>query len=208
MTGENLVAVALAQVDLADQQFRPQGADELGTIEGSLRPRRRRHRRRCAASCRSEHRARVSTRHRRRWTGTPAGGPVRCSRTAWVKDFPASQRIGPRLLQRAHIGLVGGVGPVALVLHLEGLAFHGAGGPETGRDLVRQGPDAGDRAARIDVKRERRELLAAVLVHHLHGLACHAVDRVQHDEAGAVGQHVDVRARLAPRRTATRRSCP
>ena len=54
------------------------------------------------------------------------------------------QHVGPGQLQRPAVGLVGGVGPVALVLHLERVALHPA--------LARGGPGAmmGDRADRLE----------------------------------------------------------
>ena len=64
------------------------------------------------------------------------------------------QRVGPGQRQRAHIGLVGGVGPVALVLHLEGVALHAAGHLEAGRELVGQRPQVHHGLDGVDQVRE------------------------------------------------------
>ena len=64
------------------------------------------------------------------------------------------QHIGPGQRQRPHIGLVGGVGPVALVLHLERVAFHPAFGADAGPDRMRDRPHVLERLPGIDQFRQ------------------------------------------------------
>ncbi len=97
------------------------------------------------------------------------------------------ERIRPWPGQRAHIGFVGGIGPVAMVLHLERVAFHRACGPDARRHLMGQSADIAKRAVRIDLCGEFRQLLAAVDVEHLQRAAGDALQRMQDNEAGAVG---------------------
>ena len=72
------------------------------------------------------------------------------------------QRVGPRQRQRPDIGLERGVGPVAVVLHLEGVAFHAAGRPHARHHLVAERADVEEGLHRIDDGRELVLHLAAV----------------------------------------------
>ena len=101
------------------------------------------------------------------------------------------QRVGPRQRERPHIGLVGGVGPVALVLHLEGVALHAAGDLEARRELVRQRAQIHHRLHRIDqVRKCRLDDAARRHARRWPASARHALDGMEDDEAGAVGEKV------------------
>ena len=124
--GEACPVVAAARVEVADQVV---GADWP-------RPRRRRRRPRRCRRDRGRGRARgtlpsppgpISTRtpaRAPRWRGT---APVTVRVTACSTLCPGRERVGPGQGERADVGLVRGVGPVALVLHLVGVALHPAG---------------------------------------------------------------------------------
>ncbi len=107
------------------------------------------------------------------------------------------QRVGPGQRERADIGLVGGVRPVAMVLHLEGIALHGAGHLDARQDLVGQGAQVLERAHRVDPRRERRLRPLAVGMEHLDRAAGDAGQGMEHDEAGPVGHEVGGGDRLA-----------
>ena len=92
--------------------------------------------------------------------------------------------------QRAHVGLVRGIGPVALVLHLEGVAQHGADHPQSRRHLVGERADVHDRLHRIDDFRKAGLDHPAVHLAHLHRMSAYALHAVQDDESGAVGEEV------------------
>src|SRR5580704_2846493 len=59
---------------------------------------------------------------------------------------PASlgECVTPWKRQRTHVSFVRGIGPVALVLHLESVAFHPAGRPKPRRRFVRERADVED----------------------------------------------------------------
>ena len=64
----------------------------------------------------------------RRPMSRSCGRRVIVSATRWLHRFAGRDPVGPWQRQRPHIGLVGGIGPVALVFHLEDVAFHPAFG--------------------------------------------------------------------------------
>ena len=66
--------------------------------------------------------------------------PVMRRLIVWLYGLTGRQHIGPWQRQRPHIGLVGRVRPVALVLHLESVALHPAFGGDARPNLM------GDRA--------------------------------------------------------------
>ena len=95
-----------------------------------------------------------------------------------------------RELERPHVGLVRGIGPVALVFHLEGVAQHGAGHLQAGRDLVGQGADVHDRLLGVDHFREAGLDHRAVHLGHHHWMTADPLHPVQNHEAGTVGEEV------------------
>ena len=92
--------------------------------------------------------------------------------------------------QRAHVGLVRGIGPVALVLHLEGVAQHGADHAESRRHLVGERADVHDRLHRVYDLRKAGLDHPAVHLAHLHRVSADSLHPVQDDEPGAVGEEV------------------
>ena len=137
----------------------------------------------------------------------PAGDAARRRQrdAAGVNFSPLVDRVGPGQSQRADIGLVGGVQPVALVLHLEGVALHAAGDAHAGQDLVGQGADVHERAGRdrsapgTGCARRVPSTCSTST-----GGAADAFQRMQDDEAGAVGDEVAERLALGRER----RDCP
>ena len=119
---------------------------------------------------------------------------------------PGFQGIGPRQRQRPDVGLVGGVRPVSLVLHLVGVALHPAGHGETGRGLVGQRAQVHHRLHRIDAHRKDRLFAPAVDMLDLDRLAGDQLTGVQHDEAGAVRHEVAHRPALGAETQAAVRS--
>ncbi len=144
----------------------------------------------------AERRRKAAERRQSQSDGALAGGEHgagvlrNAERDALPKAFAGSERVGPRQGEGADVGLVGGVCPVALILHLEGVALHAAGDGESRREGVRQRPQVHHRLHRIDEIREAR--LDRAPVDALHGarFAGDALDRVQHDETGAVREEV------------------
>ena len=112
-------------------------------------------------------------------------------------SLPAHQGIGVGQAERAHVGLVGSVGPVALVLHLEGVALHGAGHFEAGANLVADRADIHDRLLGVDALGKAGLYDAAVDVFDLGRESADAGHRMQDHETGSVGQEVGDRAARA-----------
>ena len=107
------------------------------------------------------------------------------------------ERVGPGERQRPHIGLVGGVHPVAMVLHLEGVALHAAGRPSApaaiscvSARMSRNGQAGSTSSGNL------LSTMRAVDVLDGERRADHAGERMQHDEAGAVGDEVAERLAL------------
>ena len=75
---------------------------------------------------------------------------------------PPGERVSPRQRERPDVGLVRRVGPVALILHFERIAFHPAGRPQARSHLVRESPDVEDRLGGADGFGEASLLLAPV----------------------------------------------
>ena len=112
-------------------------------------------------------------------------------------DFGARrQRVGPRQADWAHIGLERGVGPVALVFHLVGVARHAAGDPRAVGDGVGDRAQVHHRLVGLDFLRETG--VPDVPIDFLYGgrRARNAVHRVQHHESGAVGGEIGFRRAL------------
>jgi hypothetical protein len=107
-----------------------------------------------------------------------------------LEGLAGLQDIGVGQPERAHVGLVGGIRPVALILHLEGITQHSAGHREARHDFVLQRADVHDGLFRIDHLGKAGLDLAAADLLHLDPPAADALDAVQHDEAGAVGEEV------------------
>ena len=183
-------------------------------IRSALRDRVGRRFRPAPRARRAAWRARSGLRSTRRSRGACAGAaaagaaPCSVSVTLLRELLALLQRVGPGQRQRAHIGLVGGVHPVAVVLHLEGVALHAADDLQPRRDLVGQGADVEEGAGRVDQLRETALLDAAVGVLDGERRADHAVERMQHDEAGAVGDEVAQRLALGGEGQASRRRGP
>ena len=98
--------------------------------------------------------------------------------TAWSTPCPGRDGIGPGQGERADVGLVRGVGPVALVLHLVGVALHPAGHAQRPvRRPVGELAQVHHRLHRVDDRGEAALDGAAVDVEDLHRLARHALDR-------------------------------
>ncbi len=72
--------------------------------------------------------------------------------------------IGTRFRQRPHIGLERGVGPVALVLHLEGVALHLDGAAKAGRGFVGDRRNVESGLVGADPQRKEGLLARAVAV--------------------------------------------
>ena len=115
------------------------------------------------------------------------------------------ERVGPGQRERPHVGLVGGVGPVALVLHLERVALHAAGDAQARRRLVGDGAQVHHRLHGVDQIREFRVDHAAVDMLDARRPAGHALDCMQHHEAGAVGDEVGDRPPLGAKTQAAAR---
>ena len=95
----------------------------------------------------------------RPWPGGLAGHG---QRDALAQLLALGDRVGPGQGERPDIGLVGGVQPVALVLHLEGVALHAAGDAQARQRLVGQGADVHERAGGVDQLGKAAVLDAAV----------------------------------------------
>src|SRR5438105_1616292 len=109
-------------------------------------------------------------------------------------------RIRPWQRQRADIGLVGCIHPVALVLHLVCIAFEAADDLGAGCKFVSDRPYIEDGLARTDELRKfGLDNFPRDFLNGCRG-AGHPGDRVEHDETGAIGQKI--RDRLAVRRKA------
>ena len=120
---ERLAAMAAARIVMADDMRGADGAQPLRIGE------------RCRGVVRVEAEAEV---RRRALLGAeldadaclPCGAGRRVARhgerDGLIERGAARERVGPGQRERPDIGLVGGVGPVALVLHLERVAFHAA----------------------------------------------------------------------------------
>jgi hypothetical protein len=109
---------------------------------------------------------------------------------------PASLRecVTPWKRQGTHVSFVRGVGPVALVLHLESVAFHPAGRPKPRRRFVRERADVEDWLRRADPSGENGFCFAPVDVHDLEPLSGEP-SGVEDDEASAIGHEVGLRRR-------------
>ena len=107
---------------------------------------------------------------------------------------PGLQHIGPGQLQRPHIGLVRCVGPVALVLHFKRVAFHPAFGDNARHDLMRDGAHVLEGLPWVDEIRKPRLDGFAIDVFDGDGRTGEACYRMQHAEATAVGEEVQVAA--------------
>ena len=105
--------------------------------------------------------------------------------------------VGPGLGERAHIGLEGRVVPVPVILGLEGVAFHAAGDLHPWQHLMGEGAKILERAGGVDQLGKGRAFRRAVDPEHLHRTAGDAVDRMEHDEACAVGAKIGDRPPLA-----------
>ena len=88
--------------------------------------------------------------------------------------------------QRTAVGLERGVGPVPLVLHLEGVSRKPHRHPEIRRGLGGDGPDVAERLPRRDERRERAALHRAIDVFDAARPARHAGERMEHAEADPV----------------------
>ena len=119
--------------------------------------------------------------------------PLSVTLTDCFTGSPALQRVGPGQRQRAHVGLERGIGPVAVILHLEGVALHAHGRFQPGHHLVRERADRRNGWIGSTSARELRLHDLAVDVLDLDRAPGHALERMQHDEAGARGQEVGLR---------------
>ena len=114
--------------------------------------------------------------------------PLDGERRGLAQRLPGRERVGIGQRQRAVIGLVRRVGPVALILGLPGVgALEAAGEPDARRDLVAHGGDIEEGLQRHDQAGEFGLLHRAVAVDDGAGFPRHPLDRVQRDEARAVG---------------------
>ena len=145
--GKRRAIVAAARIEMADEMSGADGAQPLGLPQRSRRvvgietqTQRRR---------RSE---RVAERDADRRLPMSARGRRACDlqRNRLFERHVLRQRVRPGQSERAHIGLVGGVGPVALILHLEGVALHPAFDARAGRELVLDGAQVHHRLDRVD----------------------------------------------------------
>lgn len=115
----------------------------------------------------------------------PVAGHTQTDRL--VQSLAGRQHIGPWQRKRPDIGLVGGVRPVALVLHLERIAFHPAFGGNAGPDLMGDRPQILERLPRVDQVGKLCFHHAAVGVLDRDRAAGQAGDRMQDAEAAAIG---------------------
>ena len=125
------------------------------------------------------HRRRIASLSRRR------GRAAQRDPHGLLHALAGPQLVWPWQRERAGVRLVGGVGPVALVLHLEGVTFEAHLGADAGRDLVRDRPQVHERLVRGDEQGETPVLDRAVRVLDRAGPAGALRDRVQNAEAGA-----------------------
>ena len=124
--------------------------------------------------------------------------PLSVTLTDCFTASPALQRVGPGQRQRPHIGLEGGVGPVAVVLHLEGVALHAQVACRPGITSwvsARMSRNGWTGSTSVG---ERRLLDRAVDMLDLDRAPGHALERMQDDEAGAVGEEVGLSAWPSP----------
>src|SRR5260221_11373363 len=82
-----------------------------------------------------------------------------------------------------------------MVLAFPNIAFHPAAGADAGNRLVAELPDVEEALAGVDQVGEPRALAAAVDMLDLDRAADHAIQGVEHDEAGPVGGEVAGRPR-------------
>ncbi len=177
------------RIERADQELRPELAHQIGRLQrrlGVLRPQAQAERRHAPVG-RSDPQL---DRHRPGRGRGPWDHAADAQHDRLLAGLAGLERIGPGLGQRPHIGLVGGIVPVAMVLHLEGIALHRAPHPHPRQHLMGQRPDVLERAHRVDQLGEGRALGPAVGVQDLDRLAGNPLDRVQDDEAGPVGDEV------------------
>ena len=125
-----------------------------------------------------------------------AGVPWTDRRDRLLDHVALGERVGPGQGERPDIGLVGGVGPVALILHLEGIALHAALTLDTGSEGMGDGAQVHHRLHRIDELGKARVGRPARPPSRSGRGTGDADDRVEHDKAGAGGQEIGDRLAL------------
>lgn len=118
----------------------------------------------------------------------PVAGHTQADRLA--QHLAGRQYVGPWQRERPDIGLVGRIRPVALVLHLEHVAFHPAFGGDAGPDLMGDRPQILERLPRVDQVGKLCFHHAAVGVLDRDLAAGQAGDRMQDAEAAAIGLEI------------------
>ncbi|ODT32139.1 MAG: hypothetical protein ABS35_02800 [Kaistia sp. SCN 65-12] len=120
--------------------------------------------------------------------GRRARSPRHRHRDLLVDRLARLDPVGPRQRQRPDIGLVGRVGPVALILHLESVAFEQARHALPARRAMRDLANIHHRLYRVDGFGKARLDPVPVGMGDGGRRAAHPLDRMQHDEPGPVGE--------------------
>ena len=119
-------------------------------------------------------------------SGRTRSGPLEAQLDRLLNRLAGIQREWMREIQWPNVRLVRRVGPVALVLHLEGVAQHGAGHLEPWRDLVGECADVHDGLLGVDHLRKEGLDHFAAHIGHQRRMPTDPLQCVQHDEAGPV----------------------
>ncbi len=101
--------------------------------------------------------------------------------------FGGFDLVRPWQSQGPYIGLVRCVGPVALILHLKGIAFHAAFDRNAGHGLMGDRTHILERLPRFDQIGQAGLVECAVYMLDPHRGACHADDWMQDAKAATVG---------------------
>jgi len=115
---------------------------------------------------------------------------------ALVERLARADLVGKPTRERPHVGLKGGVGPVAMVLHLKGIPLHPNRNRHTRHGFVAKLPYVKHWLFRIDELRKFFDRRAAGGMPDRNVAADYAIKRMEHHEASPIG--IKAVVRLAP----------
>ena len=142
------IAVGDPRIERADQELRRQLPDRIGRHQGRLEVLRAQAEADPRHACRPAPPTVTRTGAAPPPAATCGTSPVERQPHRLLGGLAGLDHVGPGLGERPDIGLVGGIVPVAVVLHLEGVALHGAGHLDARQHLVGERADVLERADR------------------------------------------------------------